>query len=426
MMNEDFLHYLWKFKLLHFNDLKTEDHQNIQIISQGFHNTDAGPDFLNARIKIGDTLWAGHIEIHLKASDWHLHKHHHDKKYDNVILHVVHDNDMPVFRTNSTPIATLCIKNKYDENLLSRYKSLLANKAWVPCENLLPAIGKTVINIWKEKLVIERLLRKANDIELMWTNCKNDWEQVFYEVLCRNFGFKINATAFDMLAKSLPVKYLAKHKDSALQVEALLFGQAGLLDIQTPDDYSKALTKEYLFLKNKYSLHPIDKSLWNFLRVRPQNAPHVRIAQLSALLQTKPALFSYIIETEQYENMMGLFDVKASEYWSTHFNFSKTTHVKSTNLGKTSVESIIINTVVPVLFAYGNSRKNTVLKEKALALLEHIPPETNTIVKHWNERRLSARSAYDTQALIELKNCYCNYKKCLSCMIGDRILQNRT
>ncbi|OPZ96059.1 MAG: hypothetical protein BWY70_01850 [Bacteroidetes bacterium ADurb.Bin408] len=229
--------------------------------------------------------------------------------------------------------------------------------------------------------------------------------------------------AFEMLAKSLPLKYIARHRDSARQTQALLFGQAGLLDINVHDEYSKALYKEYLFLKNKYQLHPIDKSLWNFLRVRPQNSPHIRLAQLSALLQTKPALFSHIIETGPYENIYNLFSVNADVYWSTHFIFTKTTQNKSTKLGKSSIENILINTVVPVLFAYGNTKKNDAIKEKALNMLEHLPPETNIIVKHWKERGLEAKSAYDTQALTELKNVYCDAKKCLSCMIGDKILR---
>ena len=424
-MNEDFLHYIWKYKLLFFNNLKTEDGQIIQVVSQGFHNYDAGPDFFNARIKIDDTLWAGNVEIHLKSSDWYLHKHNMDKKYDNIILHVVYDNDTDIYRTNNEKIPVVSIKNRFDESLLLRYKTLLANKSWVPCEKSIAELPLHFINIWKEKLIIERLIRKTADIERRLSVTKNDWEQVFYEHLCRNFGFKVNATAFEMLARALPQKYIAKHSDSPLQTAALLFGQAGFLSDTLPEAYPLELYKEYLFLKAKYSLTPIDASLWNFLRIRPQNFPYIRLAQLASLLRKEPFLFSKILDIKQPGEVYGLFKVNIHEYWNSHFTFAKGTNKKETGIGAQSIWNIAINTVVPFLFAYGHVKKEIRFKEKAFEILEKIPPEDNAIVKKWKVCGLAAISAYDTQALIELKNNYCNHKKCLSCMIGDKLLRNQ-
>jgi len=422
-MNEDFLHYIWRYRLLNISELKSEDGQILEIISPGFHNTDAGPDFLNARIKIDDTVWAGNVEIHIKASDWHKHNHQNDMKYDNIILHVVYENDITIKRNDKQIITTLCIKNCFDEKLFYRYKDLLLSKMWIPCERNLVVVDKGILNIWKEKLVVERLQKKSEEIENILHNNKNDWNQTFYEFLFKNFGFKINAVAFEMLAKSLPISILAKHKDTLFQVEALLFGQAGFLNDMLTDEYPKALLKEYLFLRQKISLKPIDNSLWNLLRIRPHNFPQIRIAQLASLIYSSTALFSKVIEADSVKTLLKMFSHECSDYWQTHYLFDKSVQTKSFRIGISSIENVIINTIVPFHFAYATIKNDFSFKERALAFLEQTDAEKNHIIQNWHERGIVSKSAWDSQSLIELRNNYCLSKKCLNCMIGDAILR---
>jgi len=423
-MTEDFLHYIWKYGLLNSKKFSSEDGQNIEILFPGYHNTDAGPDFLNARIRINETLWAGNVEIHFKASEWYKHKHNEDLKYDNIILHVVCENDCIVKRINNELITTLCIKNCFDEKLFKNYNDLLAGDMWIACEKNLKSVDNFLKNVWKEKLAVERLQNKSSHIQHVLENYKNDWSQTFYEFLFRNYGFKINAVAFEMLAKSLPLNYLAKHKNALFQIEALLFGQAGFLNNSLIDDYPLALLKEYKCLKQKFSLQPINYALWNLLRVRPQNFPQLRIAQLASLVYNSTALFSKVIEAESVESMFDMFSFSASDYWQTHYLFDKSVPPKNTKLGKSSIENILINTVIPFVFAYGLSKNDMALKERALTFLESTTAEKNHILSQWNALGIESKSALDSQALIELKNNYCDSKNCLNCMIGDYILRN--
>ncbi len=424
-MNEEFLHYIWKYRLIDTENLLSDDGQNIEILSPGFQNFDEGPDFCNARIKINNTLWAGNIEIHIKSSDWKKHKHHLNKKYDNIILHVVYEQDTVIKRNNNQPITTITLKNRIDTNLYDRYKKLLTEKTWIPCEKNLIYVDNELFNIWKEKLLIERLYRKSKDIETIFTNNLNDWEQTFYEFISTNFGFKINATAFRLLTKSLPLKVLAKHKDSLFQIEALLFGQAGFLDKNFDDEYPKTLKKEYAFLKHKYSLKPINSSIWLTFKIRPNNFPHLRLAQFAAFIYHCSALFSKVTKTSDVKDFFLFFAYPCSDYWKTHFTLDKKSNVKVKSIGKSAVENIIINTFIPFLFAYGNIKKEENIKEKALIFLSKIKPEENSIIKKWHSLKIKAINAVDTQALIELFNTYCTTKKCLSCMIGDNLLRKQ-
>jgi len=423
-MTEDFLHYIWRYRLLNTSYYELENGQKLEILTPGFHNTDAGPDFLNARIRLDGTTWAGNIEIHTSATDWYKHKHQQDLKYDNIILHVVYEDDVPIKRNNEELITTLCVKNCFDEKLFSRYKELLASSLWIPCEKNLSGINQNLMNIWKEKLVVARLQKKSEEIEKVLLNNKNDWSQTFYEFLFRNFGFKINAIAFEMLAKSLPISYLAKHKDSLFQTEALLFGQAGFLNDTLKDEYPRALLKEYKFLKQKFSVNPINHSLWNLLRLRPYNFPQIRIAQLASLLHNSSVSFSKVIEAENVEFLSDMFSVECSDYWRTHYLFDKESPTKNCSLGKSSIENIIINTIVPFLFAYGTLKNEFSYKDRALTFLENLSVEKNHIIRNWDERGIIAKTAWDSQALIALKNSYCSNKKCLDCMMGDAILRS--
>ena len=423
-MKEEFLYYIWKYRLLKYN-IKTNDGESLQIIKPGERNNNSGPDFFNAKIKIGKTTWAGNVEIHINSSDWYRHNHHEDKSYDNIILHVVYANDVNVFRKSGEKIPTIELKENFDLKLLDRYNDFMNSKTWIPCEKLIHLTDKFIIFSWIESLLIERLEKKSS---LIISNLKNnnmDLEQTFYEHLAMNFGFKLNAEAFIMLARSLPIKYLLKHKNNNFQVEAMLFGQAGFLKEKILEDYPFELRKEYQFLQHKYSLHPIDTHIWKFLRLRPSNFPTIRISQFAALICKSSSLFSKIIESENISEIMNIFEISASNYWNDHYTFKKISGIKSQKIfGDNSKDLLIINAIVPFLFAIGKHKKDERYIEKALRFLEETNGEINSITKKWKTLSINTSSAYYTQGLIELKNNYCNQKKCLNCRIGDFLLKN--
>ncbi|MBI9055722.1 MAG: DUF2851 family protein [Bacteroidales bacterium] len=422
-MKEDFLHYIWKYKLYREDKLLTQDNESIEIINSGVHNFDSGPDFFNAKVKIGETVWAGNIEIHVKSSDWNLHKHNKDKAYDNVILQVVFNHDKDITRTNGQVIPTVEIK--FNNDLLNNYQSLLEKNSWIACENDLPLVDPFIVMSWMEKLTVERLEQKSTRISESLIALSNSWETAFYIQLARNFGFKLNSDPFEMLAKSLSLNILAKHKDNLFQIEALLFGQAGFLEEETGDEYYKNLRKEYNYLQKKFQLKPIEKHLWKFLRSRPGNFPTIRIAQFASLIYNSRSLFSKIIEINNLDEFYTLFKVKPSEYWDEHYQFNKDSVVKSKALGKSAIDVVLINSIVPFLFVFGKSKGNYMYQERALNLLESIKPEKNSIINSWNDLNIKSKSAFDTQALIQLKNKYCNQKKCLNCQIGNAIINRK-
>jgi hypothetical protein len=419
-MKEEFLHYIWKYKLFK-NDLKSHDQEKIEIINQGIHNHDSGPDFFNAKIKINETIWAGNVEIHINSSDWYVHKHHKDKAYDNVILQVVLNHDKEVVRTNGQVIPS--IELKFDQKLLTNYESLIQSEFWIPCEKDIQKVDTFTIQNWLEKLTIERLEAKSEKIFQLLNQSNNSWENVFYHQLARNFGFKLNSDPFEQLAKSLPLAYLAKHKDSLFQIEALLFGQAGFLSEKSGDDYYLKLKKEYDYLRKKFSLIPLKKHLWKFLRSRPGNFPTIRIAQFAKLIFISSALFSKILEATTIKDFNKLFTVNPSDYWKNHYLFNKESVKKSKALGKSAFDTILINTIIPLLFIYGKANGMMQIQERSLKLLEEIKPEKNSVVTKWNDLGIKTTSAFGTQALIQLKNAYCNHKKCLNCHIGNSLIR---
>jgi len=421
MMSEDFLHYLWKFKLFN-NELITTHGEPVQILNCGEHNKNSGPDFFNAKIKIGNTTWAGNVEMHVKSSDWNSHGHQKDKAYQNIILHAVLDADAKNMDLNGNEIPTIQLRNKFVPELWNQYEKLLNSKQWIPCANMIDIVDKFSINAWLERMLIERLEEKITFIETLLTQNKNNWEETFYQCLARNFGFKLNASPFELLAKSLPLKYLGKHKNNLSQIEAMLFGQAGLLNEKFTDKYPNDLKAEYDFLKNKFNLVPVEKHLWKFARTRPVNFPTLRIAQFAMLVHQSSHLLSVILETKKAKDILKLFDLPASEYWTTHYRFDHPGKSSDKNLGKSSAENIIINTVIPFLFLYGKEKNDDSLKNRSLELLEQLPSEKNNITRQWESLKIESGSAYQSQGLIQLKNKYCSHKKCLNCGIGNKIL----
>lgn len=422
-MREELLHFVWSTGNFNSLNLTTTTGDKIDIIYKGLHNTNAGPDFLNAKVKIGDTTWAGQVEMHVNASAWEQHAHHRDKAYDNVILHVVYEADKEVKRADGTIMPTLALKGLINEKVIDQYEDLISNSHWIPCEKLLPQVDEFIINSWLDRLTAERLEQKTDPIATLLKETKNDWQEAFYRMLARYFGLKVNAEPFEALAHSLPQIIIAKHKTSLLQIEALLYGQAGLLESPFKDDYPNQLKKEYEFLRHKHNLTPISASQWKFLRLRPANFPTVRLAQLADLLYHSTSLFSKVIEATTYKELRNLFNAGVSEYWVTHYRFDTESKKKDKHLGTAAIDLLLINTVIPFIFTYGKMKDLPDLQDRALAYLEEIKPETNNIVTHWEDLGIRAKSAYQTQALLQLKNNYCTPKQCLTCGIGNSILK---
>jgi len=424
IMPEEFLHYIWENRLFRNENLQSTSGEKLQIIHPGRRNGDAGPDFFNAKIKMGETIWVGNVEIHTNASDWNKHHHQHDKAYDNVVLHVVETADAEISRCNGETIPTLILR--YPEQLAQNYRRLLDAKTWIPCEESFHKIDPIVLQLGFNRLMIERLESKTDEILSRLKQNHNNWNETFYQMLCRMFGFKVNAVPFELLAKSLPVGILGKHRNSLFQLEALLFGNAGLLNNQLlGDDYFLKLREEYSFLYKKYKLKPVESHLWKFLRLRPVNFPTIRIAQLAALFHNTDALFSKILETESIDSLKQLFKVKASEYWNSHYNFNKASKRNTPKeLGDSSAQTLIINVVIPFLFVYGDKQNKVALKNRALDFLEKLPAETNSIITKWGNLGIQSRSAFESQALLQLKNNYCEAKKCLNCHIGVKLVSS--
>ncbi len=422
-MKENFLHFLWRFRRFDHTDLTTTLGQKIEILHPGGHNHHAGPDFLDARLKIGKTVWAGNVEMHLKASEWKQHKHQDDRAYDNVILHVVMEEDRPIHRADGTPIPCLEMRKRVPAKLLGVYEKLLFNEYWIPCQHQFHVVPTLTRNLWLDRLLVERLERKTEEVKLVLQKNQQDWEETFYQFTARNFGLKINVLPFEMLARSLPQKILARHKDSPLQIEALLFGQAGMLEKNLEDEYPNQLNKEFSFLQKKYNLSPLDSSIWKFLRLHPGNFPTVRLAQFAKLTQRSVHLFSKILEVENQKEIENLFGVKLDGYWLTHYLFDKESAKRNKSFGKEAIRLLTINTIVPFLFLYGNETAEVAFKDKALRFLEELKPEKNAITRDWENLGMKAGSAYQTQALLQLKNEYCDRKKCLECSIGGAILK---
>lgn len=420
-MKESILHYVWQFRLFSLQDLKTTDGQTVEVVDVGKPNTDAGPDFFNAKLKIDGTLWAGNIEIHNLSSDWIRHQHETDKAYDNVILHIVNKADIPVFRTNREPIPQLELI--VPEHIRRNYNELLAAKKWIPCEDKISEVTPILMSSWKNALLVERLQRKASDIKILLEQSNNHWEEAFYISLARSFGFGTNRQAFEQTAKSLSLNILAKHKDNLFQLEALLLGQAGFLEESGKDDYQENLQQEYRFLQTKYRLNPIDGSQWKLLRLRPDNLPHVRLAQFASLIHRSSKLFSKIIETDNIKTLRELFDAAVSDYWKSHYLFGVESPLSKKKIGKNSVDILIINTVVPFLFTHAELKGEET--EFSLKLLEQLPAEKNAIINKWTQLGIPCENAFDSQALLQLKKNYCEEKKCLSCRIGHKVLTRK-
>ncbi len=419
-MNEEFLNYLWANQL--FKVDKTTEGEDFSVLNPGQRNKDSGPDFFNARIRIGDTSWAGNVEIHIHSSDWFRHRHDKNSSYDNIILHVLFEDDKPVRRKNNEIIPTIVLANKFDEHIFKMYDAFVRSTKWIACEDSISSTNHFDRLAWFDTLMAERLEEKTQAVQKELDISENDFHEVFYRKLARNFGFNTNADVFESLATSLPLRILAKHNNNLVQIEALLYGQAGLLSTKYTENYPEQLYKEYLFLSEKYNLKPIDSKRWKFMRMRPANFPTIRISQFANIIHRSSGLLHKMLETEKLTNVVALFKTQASTYWTSHFRFGKKTSSKPKELGASSINLLLINTIIPFTFVYGKQTASDALMEKSIHWLEEIKAENNSIIRNFKARGIQAQNAMQSQALIQLKHNYCDKKRCLDCRIGYLLL----
>ncbi len=423
-MKESFLHFIWKNKLFNSDTLSTAKGEVLHIIHPGFHNTDSGPDFFDAKIKIGDITWAGNVEIHSKSSDWYVHGHEKDPAYDNVILHVVEQDDLPVYNSNNHQIPTFVLGKYLKKGYLKNFNNLIKNKSILRCQNKLKSVDPFVIINYKYKLFFERLEKKNAIITQMLLRTRNDWDSVLYITLLKYFGGTVNKEAFEQLANLLPYKIFKKYTDDAFKLEALLFGVGGLLNENKPGNprYCQ-LRKEYRFLKAKHQLSELKSNTVRFHRLRPISFPTIKLAQFAILYHKKDFLFEKLMKLEHPEEAYELFQITTDEYWDTHYNFDKLTKTKKKTIGKDFIDRILINVVVPLKFAH-QKHLGVSDSEKIVEFIEQIKPEKNRIVDIFHKIKLHSLNALDTQAIIQLNENYCKPERCLQCEFGQYIIKN--
>ena len=430
---EQLLHYTWKHKLYPLKELTTSDGQRVEIVDPGLHNRNAGPDFFNAKIRIGSTMWVGNVEIHDKSSDWYQHGHDKDSRYDNVVLHVAAELDTEVMKSNGEYVPQLQLS--VPDDVLTHYDELQKTDEYPPCYKVIPHLSALIIHSWMAALQTERLEQKTEAIRKRAELCNGSWEDAYFVTLARNYGFGINGEVFEQWAYNIPLNAVAHHRDDLFQIEAIFMGQAGLLELDSipeyyqqdalNDGYFAKLRNEYQYLAHKFSMKPIDFKLWRFLRLRPQNFPHIRISQLANLYYQQKAGLSQLIECETLDELKNVLKSQVTPYWETHYTFGSTSPKNEKHLSYGSINLLMINTAIPMLFAYGRHTTKEVLCDKAFDFLEQLKAENNHIIRMWQQVGLPVKTAGDSQALIQLKKEYCDKKECLRCRFGYEYLRRK-
>lgn len=430
---EQLLHYTWKHKLYPLKELTTSDGQRVEIVDPGLHNRNAGPDFFNAKIRIGSTMWVGNVEIHDKSSDWYQHGHDKDSRYDNVVLHVAAELDTEVMKSNGEYVPQLQLS--VPEDVMQHYDELQRTDEYPPCYKVIPHLSALIIHSWMAALQTERLEQKTEAIRKRAELCNGSWEDAYFVTLARNYGFGINGEVFEQWAYNIPLNAVAHHRDDLFQIEAIFMGQAGLLELDSiPEYYQKdalndgyfaKLRNEYQYLAHKFSMKPIDFKLWRFLRLRPQNFPHIRISQLANLYYQQKAGLSQLIECETLDELKQVLKSQVTPYWETHYTFGSTSPKNEKHLSYGSINLLMINTAIPMLFAYGRHTSKEVLCDRAFDFLEQLKAENNYIIRMWQQVGLPVKTAGDSQALIQLKKEYCDKKECLRCRFGYEYLRRK-
>lgn len=423
-MNEAFLHTVWKHKLLRQSKFKGTKNEAIEVLSIGEHNQDSGPDFFNSKVRIDGLVLVGNVELHINTSDWIKHKHQFDKAYDNLVLHVVYEHDLNIDQNEKQNVSVLELKPYLKPELINQYNVLQNSTQIIPCGRSIQRVSELVWNSWMERLAIDRIENKTDYIEHLFSYSKHHFEETLYLVLCRNFGFKINSDAFELLGKNLPLGILKKYANNRLQVEALLYGTAGLLDDVFADDYPRLLQNEFEFLKQKHQLIPIKKELWKFSKTRPVNFATIRLSQFAELICNKKSLFHLIEERATIETLKNFFTIETSEYWWIHYRFDEKTESKRKPLGDLAFSNIIINTIVPFLFFLAKHTVNQNYSDYGLELLSKLEPENNTKTKHFFNIGIRNQNALESQAQIWLYDQFCSKKACLHCRVAQDLLKN--
>jgi hypothetical protein len=424
-MNESFLHYIWQFQYFDKTDLRCTTGEEISVFKPGYKNVHSGPDFYDAKLRIDSIDWAGSVEIHIQSSGWREHRHQEDPAYENVVLHVVWEENEKILRGDGTLIPTLELRSRVASSFILQYKRILHSRTKIPCANAIGSVPALIRLSMIDKALMSRLEVKAGVIMQAYEKNNGDWEETTYQAICRNFGFKVNTDPFLQLATALPYKILMKHGNKLEQMEALIFGQAGFLTETINDSYYLLLKREYTILRQKYNLgqRQMRKAQWRFLRLRPANFPSIRLAQLASVLYHQKNLFSKVISIESWKDLVPTFSVKPSEYWLYHYQFFKKQKKEIPALGTMSIENIVINSIVPILVAYGKSKDDQRYVDRAVRLLQETPTEKNNIVQSCEELGIGSRSAFDSQGLLELHNSFCLRRRCLDCAIGFHLLQ---
>ncbi len=422
-MTESFLHYIWRTRRFKRDALTLTDKSVLEILQFGNYNTGDGPDFSEGRVRLGDTVWAGHIEMHLKASDWHHHRHQFDPAYDNVVLHVVWEDDEPVLNSRGIALPTLVLKDLVDPLLVHRYEELAANEHAIPCEQHLGSVPELVLNGWIERMTLQRLERKTSELHTLLASKQSDWDGAYFHQLGRCLGLPLNAGAMDMLMEALPLSLLQRYRSDQLALEALMLGVGGFLEDDYLDEYPRQLQREFQHLANKHDLKIVPRSAWNFRGLRPASFPTIRLVQLAAILAAQPRMFDAVLEASSPKELISLFDYEPHPYWVTHYLADRPSKPRKKVVGKSAAHTIIINAVVPFIFLYGRLQGRSELEDRALTILDQLPSERNTIMTQWKQVGIVAESAAESQALLTLRREYCKPRRCLECAIGHCLLK---
>ena len=428
---EQLLHYVWKHRLFPLEPLATADGRSVEVIDPGLHNSNAGPDFFNAKVRIGGTLWVGNVEIHDRSSDWYAHGHDHDAAYDNVVLHIAGTIDRDVVDARGRTVAQMQLN--VPQNVADNYHALVSADAYPPCYRIVPQLSSLMVHSWMSALQAERLEQKTEAIGQRAAMRGGSWEDAYFITLARNFGFGVNGDAFEHWAMNIPLNFVGRHADNLFQIEAIFMGQAGLLAEEAiplrhrtealTDGYFARLAAEYKYLAHKFSLTPMDYKLWRFLRLRPQNFPHIRISQLAQMYHASKTGLGALLECATVDQLCELMRTQVTPYWETHYSFGSESTKSAKRMSAQSVDLLVINTAIPMLFAYGRHTSDERLCDRAFEFLDGLKAENNNIIRMWRQCGLDVSTAGDSQALVQLKKEYCDRKDCLRCRIGYEYLK---
>lgn len=424
-MNEDLLSFIWRFQYFEKNDLRTDEHYALSIVRTGHRNSNAGPDFSESHLVIDGVLWVGSVEIHVRASDWFLHSHEENGAYQGVVLHVVWENDRQASRKDGTPVPTLSLKGLVQDAVIERYRLLQDEKETIPCSSAYPAVDQIQKYAMLDRVLLERLERKAKEVTWLYETNRKDWDQTAYQWLGRHFGFKLNDAPFQRLTGAVPWKIIQKHTDRSMQIEALLFGCSGLADVNSDDVYVRQLLKEFRFLANKYKLHGavMESHEWKFAKLRPAGFPTVRLAQFARLMCTPGSFLTRFLNAETFAELQTLFQIEQSDYWREHYVFGKKAKSPVPTMGTDAANLLIINAAVPLMVAYSKQKQLPDLLDRAIYWLAEIPAENNRITREWASMGMRVKTAADSQALIEWYNGYCKPRLCLDCVVGAGLVR---